>query len=216
VASPDILNNRSDARVIIVDDDPDVRTSLVALLQSVGVAAQTYASVPELLASGSSMSHASCLILDVRLPGRSGLDWYEEIHRAGDGLPVIFISGHADIPMSVRAMKAGAFEFLTKPFRAQDLIDALQRAIERGEARQKEREHLESLRTRFGDLSGREREVMALAVSGMTNKRIGAQMGLTEATIKLHRGRAMLKMRASCIADLVRMADKLGIDAHLR
>jgi FixJ family two-component response regulator len=210
VITPDLKKGLSGARVVIVDDDPDVRKSLEGLLSSIGLPARTYGSVPELLSSGP-MSQTSCLILDVRLPGRSGLEWYEEIRRAGEEWPVIFISGHADVPMSVRAMKAGAFEFLTKPFRAQDLIDALQRAIERGSAQREQRIVLDTLRMRFGDLTSREREVMTLAVSGITNKKIAARLHLTEATIKLHRGRVMLKMQATSIASLVRMADKLGL-----
>jgi len=152
-----------------------------------------------------------CLVLDVRLPGRSGLDFHEDLVKANIHLPVIFISGHADVPMSVRAMKAGAVEFLTKPVRHQDLLDAIQRAIERDRARRDEEEVVGGLRARFNSLTTREREVMRLVAAGRLNKQIAAEIGLSEATVKVHRGQMMRKLRAKSLAELVRMADKLEL-----
>ena len=196
--------------VVVIDDDQEIREALQGLLRSVGLRVELFGSVQEFLDSG----HADvpgCLVLDVRLPGRSGLDFHEDLVKANIHLPVIFISGHADVPMSVRAMKAGAVEFLTKPVRHQDLLDAIQRAIERDRARRDEEEVVGGLRARFNSLTTREREVMRLVAAGRLNKQIAAEIGLSEATVKAHRGQMMRKLRAKSLAELVRMADKLEL-----
>jgi FixJ family two-component response regulator len=194
--------------VFVIDDDRDIRESIEGLLRSVGLRTELFVSVQEFLERGSRDVHG-CLVLDVRLPGRSGLDFHDDLAKAGVHLPVIFITGYADVPMSVRAMKAGAVEFLTKPLRHQDLLDAIQQAIERDRAGRDEENAVASLRVRFKTLSQREREVMALVVAGGRNKQIAAEVGLTEATVKLHRGQVMRKMGARSLADLVRIAEKL-------
>ena len=196
--------------VVVIDDDQEIREALQGLLRSVGLRVELFGSVQEFLDS----AHADvpgCLVLDVRLPGRSGLDFHEDLVKANIHLPVIFISGHADVPMSVRAMKAGAVEFLTKPVRHQDLLDAIQRAIERDRARRDEEEVVGGLRARFNSLTTREREVMRLVAAGRLNKQIAAEIGLSEATVKVHRGQMMRKLRAKSLAELVRMADKLEL-----
>ena len=196
--------------VVVIDDDQEIREALQGLLRSVGLRVELFGSVQEFLDS----AHADvpgCLVLDVRLPGRSGLDFREDLVKANIHLPVIFISGHADVPMSVRAMKAGAVEFLTKPVRHQDLLDAIQRAIERDRARRDEEEVVGGLRARFNSLTTREREVMRLVAAGRLNKQIAAEIGLSEATVKVHRGQMMRKLRAKSLAELVRMADKLEL-----
>jgi len=196
--------------VVVIDDDQEIREALQGLLRSVGLRVELFGSVQEFLDS----AHADvpgCLVLDVRLPGRSGLDFHEDLVKANIHLPVIFISGHADVPMSVRAMKAGAVEFLTKPVRHQDLLDAIQRAIERDRARRDEEEVVGGLRARFNSLTTREREVMRLVAAGRLNKQIAAEIGLSEATVKAHRGQMMRKLRAKSLAELVRMADKLEL-----
>jgi FixJ family two-component response regulator len=196
--------------VVVIDDDQGIREALQGLLRSVGLRVELFGSVQEFL----DCAHADvpgCLVLDVRLPGRSGLDFHEDLVKANIHLPVIFISGHADVPMSVRAMKAGAVEFLTKPVRHQDLLDAIQRAIERDRARRDEEEVIGGLRARFNSLTAREREVMRLVAAGRLNKQIAAEIGLSEATVKVHRGQMMRKLRAKSLAELVRMADKLEL-----
>lgn len=196
--------------VFIVDDDAGVRHAIEDLLESVGVRSESFASAQEFLSSKRE-DGSSCLILDVRLPGISGLDLQHELKRARMNIPIVFISAHADIPMTVRAMKLGAVEFLTKPFRDQDLIDAVQRSLNRDHlAREKQRE-LTELRQRYETLSDRERAVMGLVVSGLLNKQIAAELGASETTIKIHRGHVMQKMQASSLPELVRMADRVKI-----
>jgi FixJ family two-component response regulator len=194
--------------VVVIDDDENVRVALQGLLRSVGLRAELFASVPEFLESNRT-DLPGCLVLDVRLPERSGLDFHDDLVKAKVHLPVIFISGHADVPMSVRAMKAGAVEFLTKPFRGQELLDAIQEAIARDRIAWSERNQMTGLRARYDSLTAREKEVLMLVVSGLLNKQIGAELGTSELTVKTHRGRVMQKMGADSLADLVRMAERL-------
>ena len=202
-----------DRTVFIVDDDPHVRESLVSLLRSVGLGVKALASVPEFL-SCPRPDGPTCLVLDVRLPGRSGLDLQRELSAANIQLPVIFITGHGDIPMSVQAMKGGAIEFLTKPFRDQDLLDAIHLGLARdGERRTNDRE-LRTLSDRFETLTSREREVMTHVVTGQLNKEIAGDLGISEITVKVHRAQVMRKMSAGSLAELARMADKLKGLAH--
>ena len=194
--------------VFIVDDDRDVRESLQELLESVGLQSKSFGTAQEFLLSPRS-DGPSCLILDVRLPGISGLDLQQELKRGKVSIPIIFLTAHADVPMSVKAMKSGAVEFLTKPFRQQDLLDAVQRSLTRDRiVREKQRDTAE-LRQRYDTLSVREREVMNLVVSGLLNKQIAAELGASEATVKMHRSQVMKKMQAKSLPELVRMADKL-------
>ena len=199
--------------VVVVDDDPAIRESLGSLLRSVGLDVSLQASVPEFLKSGHP-DGPTCLVLDVRLPGRSGLDFQRELAAANIHVPIIFITGHGDIPMSVQAMKGGAIEFLTKPFRDQDLLDAIQVGLTRDRTRRAEELSLAALRERFDSLTLREREVMAQVARGRLNKQIAGDLGISEITVKVHRGQVMRKMKASSLPDLARMADKLKLEAE--
>jgi FixJ family two-component response regulator len=196
--------------VVVIDDDPDIREALRGLLQSVGLQGRTFASVPEFLKSGR-LEGPTCLVLDVRLPGRSGLDFQRELSAAKIDLPIIFITAHADVPMSVHAMKEGAIEFLTKPVRDQDLLDAIQLGLERDRARRDGERAVAALRTRFETLTPREREVMTEVLKGRLNKQIAGDIGVSEVTVKAHRGQVMRKMKASSLLDLARMAEKLHL-----
>ena len=198
------------ATVYVIDDDPSMRGSLEDLISSVGLRVSLFASPREFLVAERDDAPA-CLVLDVRLPGVSGLAFQQELAKAGIALPVIFITGHGDIPMSVRAMKAGAIEFLTKPFHDQDLLDAIHVAIAQHRLARREAAVTDELRTRYAALTEREREVMRLVVSGRANKEIAAELDLSEMTVKVHRGHAMRKMKARSLPQLVRMADRLGV-----
>ena len=194
--------------VVVIDDDSAIRGSLKSLFRSVGLNVRTLASVSEFVKSGRPEG-PSCLVLDVRLPGKSGLDLQRELAAGNTRLPIIFITGHGDIRMSVQAMKDGAIEFLTKPFRDQDLLDAVQLGLARDRVRCEEERSLASLRDRFETLTLREREVMAEVVRGRLNKQIAFDIGIAEVTVKVHRGQVMRKMKASSLPDLARMADRL-------
>ncbi len=194
--------------VFVVDDDPSVRSSLKVLLSSVGLQVESFDSSDALL-QRKLPDAPSCLVLDVRLRGLSGLDFQRELATRNCRMPIIFITGHADIPMSVRAMKAGAIEFLTKPFRDQDLLDAVRIALDRDRSRREKEKEATELKERFNALTPREQEVISMAVSGMLNKQIADQLGTAENTVKVHRSRAMEKMNAQSFADLVRMIEKL-------
>jgi FixJ family two-component response regulator len=196
--------------VFIIDDDRGMRQAIHDLVESVGLRAESFATAEEFL-NRSPMVRPSCLVLDVRLPQMSGLDFQRRLGETGMHIPIIFVTAHGDIPMSVRALKSGAVEFLTKPFRDQDLLDAIQQALERDGVAQKEQAEIRDLQGRYRALTVREREVMTLVVSGMLNKQIASEIGASEATVKVHRGNVMHKMQAASVVDLVRMADKLKL-----
>jgi RNA polymerase sigma factor (sigma-70 family) len=196
--------------VFVVDDDASVRNALKSLIRSVGLQVELFGSAQEFLQS-KRPNTPSCLILDIRLPGISGLDFQRKLAEADNFIPIIFITGHGDIPMSVRAMKGGAVEFLTKPFRDQDLLDAIHVALERDRARRQREDEIATLKDRFEWLTPREREVLPLVVSGLPNKQIAAEIGTSETTVKVHRGQLMRKMGAGSLPELVRMAERIGI-----
>jgi len=201
----------SDAVVLVIDDDSSMREALDGLLRSVGLRVKVFGSTTELMRSNLPDAPC-CLVLDIRLPGVSGLEFQVELEAAGIHIPIIFMTGHGDIPMSVQAMKAGAVDFLTKPFRHQEMIDAVGRALAADKQRRSEQKTVSELRLLYESLTVREREVMALVSSGLRNKRIGAELGVSEITVKVHRLHVMRKMQARSLADLVRIADALGLN----
>jgi len=201
---------RSDAVIAIVDDDLSAREGLTSLIRSAGLQVETFASAPEFLARPAGET-PSCLVLDLQLPGLSGLDLQKQMADSGLEIPIVFLTGHGDIPASVKAMKAGAVEFLTKPFDEEELLRAIQEAIERDRRTRQQRAGIRELQDRYESLTAREQEVMRHVVSGLLNKQIAAELNITEFTVKIHRGHVMRKMRADSVADLVRMADSLAI-----
>jgi FixJ family two-component response regulator len=207
----DVIETVNSQRVVyVIDDDASMREGLKSLFASVGLRVETFGSAPEFF--GKKLPDAAiCLVVDVRLPGLSGLDFQAELSKANIDVPIIFITGHGDIAMSVKAMKAGAVEFLTKPFRDQDLLDAVKLALEKDEAKRKGQKTIASVRSLFESLTPREQEVIGLVATGLMNKQVAAEMGVSEITVKVHRGNVMRKMKANSLADLVRMADMLGI-----
>jgi FixJ family two-component response regulator len=199
--------------VFIIDDDPGMRRAIHDLVESVGLRAESFATGQDFL-HRQNAGAPGCLVLDVRLPQMSGLDLQRRLAETGMQIPIIFITGHGDIPMSVRALKSGAVEFLTKPFRDQELLDAIQQALQRDCAAREQQAEIHDLQKRYQALTAREREVMTLVVSGMLNKQIASEIGAGEATVKIHRGNVMRKMQAGSLVDLVRMADKLKLSTH--
>jgi FixJ family two-component response regulator len=200
--------------VLVVDDDPSLREALSSLLRSVGLRVEVFGSAPEML-EAPLPDTASCLVLDIRLPKRSGLDFQNELIKANIRIPIIFITAHGDVPMSVRAMKAGAVDFLTKPFRDQDLLDAVANALERDRKRRDEEKGVAALKAKLETLTPRELEVMSLVTAGLMNKQVAGEIGVSEITVKIHRGHVMRKMGARSLADLVRMAELLGVSREM-
>jgi FixJ family two-component response regulator len=211
---PESSHGPSSAKIVfVVEDDASMCRALSNLFESVGLQVEVFGSASEML-QGKLPDVASCLVLDVRLPGLSGLDFQTELAKANIHIPIIFMTGHGDIPMSVRAMKGGAIDFLTKPFRDQDMLDAVVKAIEHDRERREADRIVTNVRTLFETLSTREREVMALVSSGLMNKQVAAELGLAEITVKIHRGHVMKKMGARSLADLLRQAELLGISRN--
>jgi len=210
VFDPSSSMPEANSTVLVIDDDPDLRASVGRLLRSLGMNVQVFAAIADFL-KADPPDTPTCLVLDVRLPGQSGLDFQRELAAANKEIPIIFITGHGDIPMSVQAMKGGAIEFLTKPFRDQDLLDAIQLGLSRDRARRENQKDLADLRERFASLSPREREIVIQVVRGRMSKQIAYDIGIAEATVKVHRSRAMQKLKANSLPELGRMADKLKL-----
>jgi FixJ family two-component response regulator len=211
---PEMATAQEQPAVVVIDDDSSIRKALENLLRSVGLDVELFKSPQEFLQSNR-RDRPGCIVLDVRFPGRSGLDMQREISSANTSLPIIFITGYGDIPMSVRAMKAGAVEFLTKPFRDQDLLDAVDVALEKDRTRRANELRLAELRSRFDTLTARERQVLLLVIAGRLNKQIAGELGVSEMTVKMHRRQVMRKMQATGLAQLVRLADQLGLGSPM-